>query len=221
MLSSQSMKLAPVDYFILSLYFAIRAGHRMAGAPAGLHQRGFSDLRPLSPSLDHQPGIHRREPGRAGSDRHVRVGREIRHHDRAFLLDRRGSGDAVRRRVHDAVLLRQPRPQRAGIFETALRRKDAHAERRHLRGDDDFFFRNLDVRSRPPVRAGAGLELYRLRAALGIHRPDLHVSGRTHQRHLQRGSAILSDRARLRAAFHPGACTKPAAGAALHRGFRP
>ena len=38
-------------------------------------------------------------------------------------------GDDLRRRLHDAVLLRQPRALRAGVPQAALRREDARAER--------------------------------------------------------------------------------------------
>ena len=43
-----------------------------------------------------------------------------------------------------------------------------------------------------------------LGAALGRHRAGLHLPRRADQRHLQRGAAVLPDRARLRAAGHPG-----------------
>ena len=49
-------------------------------------------------------------------------------------------------------------------------------------------------------RIGAGLELHRVGAAFGRHRFGLHFSGRAHQRDLQRSSAIFPDRAGLRAA---------------------
>ena len=50
------------------------------------------------------------------------------------------------------------------------------------------------------VPVGAALEFHRFGAAVGRHRFGLHVPGRAHQRDLQRGSAILPDRAGLRAA---------------------
>ena len=57
-------------------------------------------------------------------------------------------GDGVRRRLYDAVLLRQPGAQRAGVSEAALRRKDARAECHHLRDHDDLFVGNQHVRAR-------------------------------------------------------------------------
>ncbi len=180
--------------------FRLRFVHRVDRKTQGYDQLGFSDLGPLRSGLDHQPGIHRRESGRAGSDRHVRVGRQVRHHDRAFLLDRRGAGHAVRRRFHDAVLLRQPRAQRAGISEAAIRREDAGVERDHVRRDDGVFVRNFDV------RAGLLFELvlrWSFTASvllLGGDRPGLHFFGRADERNLQRSAAIFPDRAGVCAA---------------------
>ena len=46
----------------------------------------------------------------------MRFGREVRHPDGALLLGGSDSGDGLRRRVHDAVLLRQPRAQRPELW---------------------------------------------------------------------------------------------------------
>ncbi len=51
----------------------------------------------------------------------------------------------------------------------------------------------------------ARLELQRQRLGLGRHRARLHLPRRPHLRDLQRGAAVLPDRARLRAAGAPGA----------------
>ncbi len=178
-----------------------RSGYRLDRQAQGGNQRRFSYFRPLGSGVDHQPGVHRREPGRAGSDRHVRFGREVRDHDRALLLDRRGAGDAVRRRLHDAVLLRQPRAQRAGISEAALRREDSRAERRHLRRDDGVFVRHFDVRARACCFnwccGWSFTASVLLSAAIVLVYTFL---GRTYQRDLQRSAAIFPDRAGIRAA---------------------
>src|ERR1035438_3433219 len=54
----------------------------------GFDQRRFSALWPRRPGLDYQSGFHCRQPGRPGTDRHGGLGRQVRYHDRAFLLGR-------------------------------------------------------------------------------------------------------------------------------------
>ena len=107
-----------------------------------LDQRGFPDFEAVGSRLDHEPGIYRRESGSAGSDRNVRLRGEVRHHDGSLLLAGRGAGHAVRGCFHDAVLLRQPRAQRSGVSEAALRRKDARLECHDIRGDDSILVRH-------------------------------------------------------------------------------
>ena len=68
------------------------------------------------------------------------------------------------------------------------------------------------------VRVGAGLEFHQFRAAVRRHRAGLYLSGRPDQRHLQRGAAVLPDRSRFRAAGDYGHCAKRAVGRACrHR----
>ena len=101
------MQLAPVDYLILIVYFAFVLGIGWMLRKTNVQQQRFSDGRTLRAGVDHQPRVHRRQPGGTGTYRHVGVGREVWNHDRPFLLDWRHSSHPVRGHFHDAVLLRQ------------------------------------------------------------------------------------------------------------------
>ena len=63
-------------------------------------------------------------------------------------------------------------------------------------GDDGVFVRHLHVRAGAAVSAGAGLEFHGFRAAVGRDRAGVHASRRADERDLQRGAAVLPDRAR-------------------------
>ena len=73
-----------------------------------------------------------------------------------------------------------------------------------LRHHDRLLLGHLDVRAREAARAAARLGLQLLALGLGDHRARLHLPGRPHLGDLQRGAAVLPDRARLRAARVPG-----------------
>ena len=85
-------------------------------------------------------------------------------------------------------------------FDEKTRGLNAH----HLRRHDGVLVGHLDVRAGTAVPAGARLELHRLGAALGGDRPGLHLPRRPDQRDLQRSAAVLPDRAGLRAAGDHG-----------------
>src|SRR6185437_8924886 len=82
----------------------------------GLFPRGAVDS-----GVDLRTGFPFGEPGRTGSDRDGRFRREIWNRDEPLLLDRRDSGDGLRRNFHAAVLLRLACAVRAGIFAHAVR----------------------------------------------------------------------------------------------------
>ena len=177
-------------------------------------QHGLLPLRTLPAGLDHRPRLPLGQSRRAGSDRHGRVGRQVRHHDEPLLLGRRDPGDAVRGPLHDAVLLRLARPLRARVPQAALRREDADAQRGHLRGDDDLLLRHLHVRDGQAASSccSAGTS-----TSASSSRPwscCLHAPRRTHQRHLQRGAAVLPDRLRVRCRSSVSGCTRSAGGMA-------
>src|SRR5690242_2620538 len=98
--------------------FRFRAGHWIRPEKIHEDEHGFFPVRPLDSGVDCGTGVFVGEPGRAGSDRNGRKRGEVRDFDFAFLLDWGGTGDAVRRGLHDAVLLRIAGAVGAGIPET-------------------------------------------------------------------------------------------------------
>ena len=187
----------------------LRARHRLGPPPLGPQQRRLLPLRPRHPGLDRRAGLPLGQPRRPGGDRDGRLRRQVRHPDEPLLLGGRHSGDGVRRRLHDAVLLRLPRALGARVPPAPLRREDPRSECHHLRADDGALVRHLDVRPRQAARAGARLELPLQRGGLRHHRAGLHLPGRPHVGDLQRGAAVLPHRAGL-----------PAAGAHRAQGHR-
>ena len=128
--------------------------------------------------------------------------------DQPLLLDRRHPGDVLRRHLHDALLLRLQGALRAGVPAHALRREDARGQRLLLRVHDHFLLGHLDVRH-GAADPGAGplpqhparrIHLPRLHHPVGADRARLHLPGRPHQRHLQRGPPVLPDRRRAASA---------------------
>src|SRR6185437_15397237 len=99
--------------------------------------------RPRHSGVDHGAGLHFREPGGPGGDRHGRLRRQVRHGDQSLLLGGRHPGDGVPRHFHDAVLLRLTRPLGPGVPEAAVRREDPGAERHLIRGDDGLLLKLL------------------------------------------------------------------------------
>ena len=112
--------------------FRLRSRDRLCLKAPHAHKHGFFSFRTLDSRLGRRPGISLGQSRRAGSHRHGCLGREIRHHDEPFLLGGRDSRDGLRRRLHDAVLLRVEGALRAGVFEAAFRRKDPRAQRQSL-----------------------------------------------------------------------------------------
>src|SRR6266481_8195763 len=86
--------------------FRFCAGHRIRAEEIHEDQHGFFPIRAVDSGVDCGTGVFVGEPGRAGSDRDGGEWGEIRDFDFTLLLGRGSAGDAVRRRVHDAVLLR-------------------------------------------------------------------------------------------------------------------
>src|ERR1035438_9921537 len=152
----------------------------------GFHllQRRLPHLRPVRPRLDHQPGFHRGQSWRGGTRRHGRFGRQVRHHDRPFLLARRHPRHAVHGRFHDAVLLPQQGPLSARVPEDAIRREDPRFQRLLLRHHDHLLLGHLHVCLGHPAAIGAGMEFRCFSAGIGGHRAGVYFPRRPHQRHL-------------------------------------
>src|SRR5260370_32134847 len=100
--------------------FRFRAGHRVCSEKAHEDEHGLFPFRTVDPRVDCRLGVSFGKPGGAGSDRDGRERGEVRNFDFALLLDRGGSGDAVCRNFHDAVLLRVAGALRAGIPKASL-----------------------------------------------------------------------------------------------------
>ncbi len=179
----------------------------MGAAAIREEQRRLLPVRTVHSRVDHRPGVHLGQPGRPGSDRHGRVGRQVRDDDQPLLLGRRHPGDGLRRHLHDAVLLRLASAIRAGVPEAPLRREDPRLQRDHVRRDDGLLLRHLDVRPGQAAGADARLELPCEHPAVGRHRAGLHLPGRPDLGDLQRSAAVLPHRAGI-----------PAAGAARAQG---
>ena len=86
-------------------------------------------------------------------------------------------------------------PLGAGIPEAAVRREDAGLQRDLLRGDDGLLLRHLDVRAGQAARAAAGLEFRLQHVRLRRDRAGLYLPRRPDVGDLQRGAAVLHDRA--------------------------
>jgi hypothetical protein len=90
----QHIQLGRFDYLILIIYFVFVIG---IGWVLKRRMKKSTDfLLSLHPGLGDRPGFPFRQPRRAGSHRHGRLGRQVRHHDQPFLLGGRDSGDGVR-----------------------------------------------------------------------------------------------------------------------------
>jgi hypothetical protein len=72
----------------------------------------------------------------------------------------------------------------------------------HICRHDRILFRHFYVRAGSAAATGTRLEFHRLGAAFSGDRLDLHVPGRPDQRDLQRSAPVLPDRAGIRAAGH-------------------
>src|SRR5439155_1097098 len=193
----------------------VRARHRRDAAPLRPHERGLLPLGPLDPRLGDRARVHPGEPRRTGSDRDGCLGRQVRDRDESLLLGGRDPRDGVRGTLHDAVLLRLARPVRPRVSEAAVRREDAGRERRLIRRHDRVLVRDLPVRDGEAAQSAAGMELRRQHSRRGRHRARVHLPGRPDERHLQRGTAVLPHRVRLRPARVPGSAGRGRVGAAL------
>ena len=182
----------------------LRPRHRVGAQALHEDERGLLPLRALDPGLDRGPRLPLREPRGAGDDRHGRLRRQVRHRHRPLLLGGRHPRHGVRRHLHDALLLRLEGALGARVPEAPLRREDPRLQRDLLRHHDRVLLRHLDVRARQAPRAAPRLGLQLLALGLGDHRPRLHLPGRPDLGDLQRGAAVLPDRARLRAPRVPG-----------------
>ena len=80
----QPIHLAWVDYTILFAYVAFVVGIGFALTRYMKTFVGLPHVRPLHPDLGHRPGLHLRQPRRAGTGRHGRQRRQIRHRHRHF-----------------------------------------------------------------------------------------------------------------------------------------
>ncbi len=189
-----------VDYVILAIYFVVVLG---IGFVARLSIKTDLDFflsgRSL-PGLDHRPGLHRRQPRRAGDPRAGRQRRPVRDPGGALLLARRGARDGLPGHRDDAVLLRGQGQVGPGVPAPALQRGHACLQRRHLRRGHGAHLR------RQPVRAGADHPsdarlVDRVRdPRRGRAGARLHHARRPHLSDLQRGAAVLHHRRRAAAA---------------------
>src|SRR5215204_18968 len=110
-----------LDYFIIAVYFvfvlgigAIMRNRMQTSEDYFLSGRSLpswvTGLAFLGGTRDHGHGSRRRP---------------VRHHAVPLLLDRGDPGDGLRGAVHDPLLLRQPRPLRAGLSQAPLQRGHA------------------------------------------------------------------------------------------------
>ena len=181
------------------------ARHRVCRPTVDQDRSRLLPVRPLAAGVDHRPGVHLREPGRARDPRPVGQRRPVRRLCRALLLDRRGAGDGVPRAGDDAVLLRGQGPLGARVPAPALRRCRAHLQRAHVRG------RHRADRRRQPVRAGADHPPPARLAGRGLDpgrrgdRAHLHHARRPDLGDLQRGAPVLRDLRRPDTAHAGGA----------------
>ena len=86
-----------IDWLILGLYFVFVLGIGFTLKSSMKTSTDFFLAGRAIPGMGVRTGVHVGKSGRAGSDRDGRVGREVRDRDLALLLDRRDSGDGVRR----------------------------------------------------------------------------------------------------------------------------
>ena len=200
----------------------VRARHRGDVTTLCAHQRGFLSLRPVDPRVGDRAGIHIGQPGRSGGDRDGSVGREVWHRYEPLLLGRRHPGHDLPRPVHDAVLLRVPGPFGPRVPAPPLRREDPCGQRRVVRRDDRILVGHLALRHGEASQPAARLELRREHPGRGVRGPRVHLPGRPHECDLQRGAAVLPDRAW---AFGPSAagpgCRPGSRSTLLPAGSRP
>jgi hypothetical protein len=101
--------------------FLVCARHRLGAQAPHADEHRLFPLGPLDSRLGGRAGVPLRQPRGAGSDRHGRFGSQVRHRHQPLLLGRRDSGDGVRRRFHDAVLLRLASALGPGVSQVPLR----------------------------------------------------------------------------------------------------
>src|SRR5882724_31429 len=98
----------------------LRAGHWLCAQTTYEDKQGFLPVWSLASGLDYRVGLHLSQPGCAGSYWHGRLRRQVWHCHEPLLLDRRDTGDGLRGRSYDALLLRLASALRSGILEVAF-----------------------------------------------------------------------------------------------------
>ena len=130
--------------------------------------------------------------------------REVRHRDQPLLLGRRDPGDGVRRRLHDAVLLRLARALGARVPASCGSTRRRAASTRSRSPLMTVFSSGISMYAMGEAAATLLLgwdftRLSVLRRRRSIVLVYIYLGGLT-SRDLQRGAAVLPDRRRLRAA---------------------
>ncbi len=158
--------------------------------------RGFLPLGPLPARLDHGPGLPLGQPGGPRGHRHGRQLGQVRHRHRPLLLGRGHPGHGLPGHLHDAVLLRQPRPDRARVPQAPLQRGDAGPQRHLVRRHDRPHERHQSLRHGPALQDHARLVPHREHPLRRRRRPPLRLLGRPVLLDLQRGHPVLPHLAR-------------------------
>ena len=138
------LTLAPVDYLILALYFAFVLGIGWLVKRRVTTSEDFLTSGRSVPVWITSLAFIAANLGRAGSDRHVRVRRQVRHHDRAFLLDRRGARPCSSSGVFMMPFYYGSRARCVPEYlKLRFDEKTRALQRHHVRGDDHLFLRHL------------------------------------------------------------------------------
>ena len=168
------------------------------------HQRRLPSLRPFGAGLDHQPGVHLGQSGRAGTHRHGGVRRQVWHHDRSFYWV-----GAIPAMLFMGIFMMP------FYYGSKARSVPEYLKMRFdekTRGFNAITFAVMTVFSSGISMYALGLLLHLVLGwnfnasvlASGGHCPCVYLSGRTHQRDLQRGPAVLPDCGGIRAAGDSG-----------------
>ena len=191
-----------VDYAILAIYFVAVLGIGFAAKRYIKTSLDYFLSGPLAARVDHGPGLHLGQPGRARGARHGGQRRPVRRLHRPLLLDRRGAGHGLPRHRDDALLLRLQGPIGAGVPAPALQQADAPLQRADLRVRDRADRRREPVRARARAQADAGLADPARHRRRRRRRARLHHARRPLLGDLQRGAAVLRDPRRPDPADH-------------------
>ncbi len=115
------LKLAPIDYVSLVIYFAFVLGIGWMAKRKITSSEDFLTSRHSVPVWITSLAFIAANLGAQEMIGMCASGAKYGDHDGPLLLAGRRARHGVCRRLHDAVLLRQPRTQRSGIPEAALR----------------------------------------------------------------------------------------------------